>query len=382
MSTVQNHDEAIASTATYAPIELSEKRTIVFTIRAFALLADEDHMTPSLLCHGYHWQLQFYPKGDARAKTKSPDFFSVFLISMEAKAGASIGTKLSFRVGSSLRLDDDYFWFSPDTFSGRGCHKGWRRGDMLNNCDADGSLVIKVDLQVDLKSISTWKPVPALKTNLLTLYESQLSTDVIFVLGERRIGAHWIILAAHQSHLANLSADKVGNLEIPMDDENPDLFEIMIRFLYTECLPSDIDDVLGLLKLADKYGVKSLKMLLEDRIIRAKDIVTVDSTGELLLLAYSHNCALLQEAAIDLAVANPQQIMESRAWEDIVESPDLMSEFFRYRALRDDGYARANVLDRLSVAALRARAAEKGLDADGSRVTLVNRLKENGGQKS
>ena len=81
------------------------------------------------------------------------------------------------------------------------------------------------------------------------------------------------------THLVDLAEDR--DTEIPIDDENPDLFETMIAFHYTDQVPRDLNTqkyAVDLLKLADKYGISKLKMHI------VEELLSAESCLELLLV--------------------------------------------------------------------------------------------------
>ena len=360
---------------------------MLFTIQGFAALPDKEHATPPIFCHGHRWCILFYPNGDATDKKKFVDgtiYVSVFLRCDDAENGETE----SFRAKPLLRFGPDLskgFGNPLPSFSKETPAYGWfgsfTRDQILRACNADGSLPVKVDLQVDERDIVSWKPAPSMLRKIANLYETKAATDIDFVFaGGHRIKAHRFILAAHDSHLGGLSDDdSSGTTEIHLTGEDPRLFEIIIRFLYTESLPEDFDDqadAISVLKLADKHGFADLKMLMEARISESKDIITEESAVEILIVAESHNCALLKEAAMKVVVDEMPHIIGKNGWDDLLQWPDLANEVFNTQAKRSRPDENADDLDRLGVSALRSRAADAGLEVDGSREVLIKRLKE------
>lgn len=155
----------------------------------------------------------------------------------------------------------------------------------------------------------------------------------------------------------------------------------MVLFHYIEEVPSDFDmeKAVELLKLADKFGFVNLKILMEAMIVESPTLLSKDSCLGLLLVAEAHNCALLREASMSVAIEHIPELMASENWKDVVQSPDLLQEMLLYQAQRGRRFIRhsgATAFEQLTVSTLRKRLAERDLDVDGSREVLVKRLKK------
>ena len=96
-----------------------------------------------------------------------------------------------------------------------------------------------------------------------------------------------------------------------------------------------------------------------------------------LLFAESKTCPLIKEAAIAYFVARSKDLLQSKAWSTLKESPELMAELMKEMSeqlnvdTRFDGRVGS-----MSVIRLRKKLSEEGLDLDGSKEILVSRLEE------
>eukprot|EP00977_Amphora_coffeiformis_P028740 scaffold36777_cov199-Amphora_coffeaeformis.AAC.5 len=209
------------------------------------------------------------------------------------------------------------------------------------------------------------------------MYETSVATDVEIVFDDGTcITVHRLILIAHSRHLAGVFRDDPTATRIHVGNDDRRLFKLIIDFLYQEILPDDFDvpaDALSILKLCDKHGFVDLKMLMESRIVQTK-------AAELAVVAQSHNCALLKEAAIKFISDDLSNVMGKDGWNDLLKWPELVNDVFYMQATRARPSYRSG-LDSLGVAALRSRAASQGLDVDGSRESLVKRLNQNNERK-
>ncbi|KAL3940507.1 MAG: hypothetical protein SGARI_000937 [Bacillariaceae sp.] len=152
--------------------------------------------------------------------------------------------------------------------------------------------------------------------------------------------------------------------------EHP-VFEVVLKYIYTVEEPilgsgplgrGQIDFAKAVLAAADRFGVTGLKLF------------------DLMLFADAHSCALLKEAAFDIYAKEPKLVRASQDWGQLKKAPDLFDELFEYTTIKrhnlplnDDGEEN---IDGLKVPSLRRRCEGYGLDIDGTRETLVDRVKK------
>ena len=355
--------------------QYSEKRTMEFVIHDFALLSDKLHLTPSILCHGFYWRLRVYPKGDAGGKKRYPneEVVSVYVCCVDMENCKSLSVPSDLVIRSEI-IQKEF----RQTFSGGGkISWGWPkfavREDILKRCDARGRLTIKVDLRV---AVAKWNPPLKLRESLLSFYKSGEDSDITFCLdGKRSFEAHKLVLKSQGQVLVGMVSEVDPNEPIPLTGIDPDLFETLLLFHYTEKVPDDFDyksNALELLKLADKFGVINLKLLLENAIV--EKLVSKESAVDLFQFAKAFNCALLLETCVERILEDPA-FLSSPECRDISTSHE-MARYLFIRQFHGKGKGSSDVLDLFGVGLLRQRAADKGLEVDGSRETLVKRLKE------
>lgn len=203
----------------------------------------------------------------------------------------------------------------------------------------------------------------------------------------------------------------VVTVDLPGIDR--DTFEAMLEHVYTVKQPliEDQDTAKKLLVAADRFCLTDLKLYVES--VLADQFVTPQNAASLLLFADSHSCALLKETTMDLYVSDPTSVIHTPGWAMVEESDKILSELLKHihTGCRhyfyknddknknkskssnrenneedslsennsddsdDEGKDKDNDLDRLDVFSLRERLNETGLDVDGSRETLVGRLR-------
>ena len=83
---------------------------------------------------------------------------------------------------------------------------------------------------------------------------------------------------------------------------------------------------------------------------------------------------------MQMYISDAEACVATEGWKTIEESPDLLSELFKFSAITSKPAFNSSKVETLDVAALRDKLEEAGLDVDGSREVLIGRLeaKENG----
>jgi len=166
-----------------------------------------------------------------------------------------------------------------------------------------------------------------------------------------------------------------GNEEMPIDIDSVTSrsFKCLLEFIYTVKEPElDTGDMAAeLLNAANFFGCVDLKLYVES--VMVDKFLEVSNAANRLLFADAHSLALLKEAAINIVVTNLNSVRDTEGWSKVRESNRLLEELLDSYAPRSQG---DDEIDRLDVAELRNRLQEAGLELDGSRESLVNRLKE------
>ena len=196
--------------------------------------------------------------------------------------------------------------------------------------------------------------------------------------------AHRNILKARASVLADFVADYPdSSTSIPIKDVEPDVFRMLLRFIYGGEMPNDdvlSDQAKPIIHAADNYGCTGLKLAAEAKISTAG--ITTEIAAELILFADATNCAMLKESAMEYFVANAEDVMNSEGYKQVAESPAIMGEMVAAMVAgnkkRSAGSSDDDGRDfkRMRVVTLRQKLDEKGLDVDGSKGMLVSRLEE------
>ena len=389
-------------------------------------------MSRTVKAHAYNWKLQVYSRGDNYSSTEQ-EYVSCYLHYFKSPNDKIAPTaKVTYRVGSHETVTQlcDFAVDKNKISMSWGLENFVRRQKAIdkNYIDPeDGSLMIEIDVQIAIDSKIVWYPPPMRKESTLRqLYHLRQETaDVIFRLTTpsdygcdetiKCYKAHRMILALRAKILYELvceektlsAEDNAVVVDLPGLDCQT--FNTMLEHIYTVKQPKLEDEMRAkkLLVAADRYHLTDLKLYAES--ILTDKFVTNKNAAELLLFADSHSCALLKEATLDVCVSGDMNVLrKTQGWARIEESRRILSEVLNHTHTgcrhffynsnnnstandgndgeensnkkenkRDNGNASDDELNQLDVFSLRERLNEVNLSVDGSRETLIRRLRKN-----
>ncbi|XP_037482418.1 BTB/POZ and MATH domain-containing protein 1-like [Triticum dicoccoides] len=292
---------------------------------------------------GYAWTIRFYPNGEQ--KDGSSDAASCFLYcdspakDVRARSSLNVLEKLDGDVQVTT------FSISEDTFSPTNYCWGYRnfvsRSKLNTLSDANnGRFTVRCVLMViheprtrNRRPIAV--PPSSMRESLERMLKDGEGADVTFSVRHQLFNAHGCVLAARsQVFKAELFGPLKENTarHIEVDDMEPQVFEVLLHFMYTDTMPDDDEDhckierLQHLLVAADRYGVDRLKVMCEDKLYEGINVETVATT---LLLAEQHHCKDLKEACIQF-ISSPRDIlravMATNGFKQLIASCPLLME--------------------------------------------------------
>jgi hypothetical protein len=157
-------------------------------------------------------------------------------------------------------------------------------------------------------------------------------------------------------------------------DIAPDIFQSVLEYIYSVKEPDFLSEAttLAVLKTANHFDVKGLKLLAESKL--TYKFLSLENAPTLLLFADSNCCPLLKEAALRLGAANAKGFKAGRGYDDVKKSPELLAGLFEMTGDTHD--KNATDPEKMDVLMLRKNLENYNLDVDGTRDTLVYRLKD------
>ncbi|RLM75696.1 BTB/POZ and MATH domain-containing protein 3-like [Panicum miliaceum] len=169
-------------------------------------------------------------------------------------------------------------------------------------------------------------PPPDLNRHLGDLLAAEHDADVTFQVAGETFRAHRCILAARSSvfkaQLLGAMREGTSSREAPVRvaDMDPRVFRALLAFLYTDALPDDLPGqgeeeeaaaamAQHLLVAADRYDLKRLKLICEEKLCKHID---TGSVATILALAEQHNCCGLKKACFRF-ISSPSTLNDALA---------------------------------------------------------------------
>jgi hypothetical protein len=166
-------------------------------------------------------------------------------------------------------------------------------------------------------------------------------------------------------------------VELPVWVVDPLALENLLAYIYDGSLPhrcDTYDSARAMLFAADRFACTSLKLYVESYM--AEEILNHSNAADFLLLADALSCPFLKEAVFDEIAFVPSVVFDTEGWTTrVLKCERLVMEVMTARYCEPTEDERQRHVECLSVNTLRYRLVKQGLDVDGSRETLVKRLK-------
>ena len=216
--------------------------------------------------------------------------------------------------------------------------------------------------------------------NILNLLNTGHLADVSFEVNDTLIHAHRVFLEANAPVLASFCEGSDKNTPIPIFDTSPEVFRHVLRYVYGGSAPRvEVIEKIGieLISAADRFGVVGLKLEVEATFVQY-GFISISNVVDVMLFADAKTCPLLKEYSLSYFVARAKDILQLESSSKLKESADLMHELMTLIFCHGDSASDKKECDynKLSIYELRRKLYKKGLDLDGSKKMLVDRLHE------
>jgi hypothetical protein len=323
----------VGSAATDFPME--EIRLVHFhNFKSLPTTKGEVVESPEFDCIGHKWKLQLYPGGclktDDGIMWESDDgYIGVYLICLMPEGKGILADVLfTIKRNSGYNCSNDLIngWAQYDDFmlieGGHryGSEDYVKRDEVMaigSELLRQGTLTFEVCMKLHPDSYCHREP-----------QESSLSA------------AHRTVLRAHAKELAELCESFGLSNPMRIDDVKPDVFRIMIGFVYGEVIPAEIwkeqvqyitdptKQNQSILFAAGKYGFSALKSKAEVWCVK---FVKLDAQNVInhLLYADANSLSQLKEAAMNCITENSKDVIASESFALLSESTVLMTEVMK-----------------------------------------------------
>lgn len=265
-----------------------------------------------------NWAIHYYPQGQSPAVQEINTSIFLVLLSNE-----SIDIEYFFSIIAKTGIHG----LSPitqHTFTNNDHISGFPNLVRKETLDVDYCIDGLIHICCYMKVVNLPKELHmfcsgGLKEHVENLWKRGEEFDVTFDVEGKRISAHRLILAARSPVFkAELFGQMVeANMDyIRIEDMKPEVFEALIRFMYTDRLTnfpfSDACSKLSnefleeLFVASDRYALDKLKTMCEKRLAGKLSVDTIVPT---LILADQHNSAWLKEKCFEFA-SDPNNFMQ------------------------------------------------------------------------
>ena len=174
--------------------------------------------------------------------------------------------------------------------------------------------IFQIVLEYRPKPVTEVEPKLAHMSKLL---DTELLSDVQFIVKGKKIGAHLAIISAASPVMAVMF--QPGNFlegstrSVQINDFGPEIFQQMLPYVYTGVAPDMLKHLEDLFKIADKYQITSLKLECEQVM---SDRLTLENVIRRLELASNHSASVLYESCLQFLTQNREEIWLRPEWEE------------------------------------------------------------------
>ncbi|CAL4941941.1 unnamed protein product [Urochloa decumbens] len=301
---------------------------------------------------GYSWYLCYFPNGES---SENADYISVFLCleqsatgRVEALARLSLLDRAGKPVPSHTR-EAEVFEYAADESYG---FFDFIKRDFLEASEhlKDDCFRIRCDIFIPegllTEDRAAFVDVPPsdMHQHFRDLLKSKDGADVTFRVGGEIFRAHRYILGARspvfKAELLGTMRESTATEDcIQIDDMLPQVFKALLHFIYTDSwqeMKEQEEAMMAqhLLEPADRYDMKRLKLICENKLCNHLEVSTAATT---LVLAEQHNCPGLKEACIEFLISPDalEAVMETDGFEHLTKScPALVKELMSKLATR------------------------------------------------
>jgi speckle-type POZ protein len=264
---------------------------------------------------GHIWRVRCYPHGNKA--DNNGEYLSVFLrLVSESKNVKAIfecfvmgrdGTPSSSHASRCVQV------YPPEGFNLWGFPEFVKRSVLESDYVKDGCVTFMFGVIVLQQDNPITLPASDIADHLGHLLDhTDGSEAVTFSVGGQKFHAHRAVLAARspvfKAQLFGSMADAKMRC-ITLHDIKPATFQILLRFMYTDALPQDVDEGLessssielfqNLLAAADMYHLDRLKLMCARKLW---DCVSAETVAKVLICAEMYLCPELKRLCLDFFV--------------------------------------------------------------------------------
>lgn len=189
------------------------------------------------------------------------------------------------------------------------------------------SIVCKVKVKITKKVISIMESVDE---SLTKLRENGIYTDVSIKIGKENYKAHRMVLAARSKYfetMFNSYFKESTSSEIELKEIEPEVFEVILSFLYSNRIPANFEKVANdLLRASHRLQLTFLTDLCESHFCKN---ISIENCLERLMFANLYSQNKLKREVLDFTGKNYKAIQKLESWNLLKHHyPELSKEVF------------------------------------------------------
>jgi N-acetylneuraminic acid mutarotase len=250
--------------------------------------------------------------------------------------GSAMNDLYEFRFSSSLKGSWKCFHQSKNS-PGPGhrfCHVGVVYNGSLfifGGYDGSNRLIDFMFLNLEIDDLSLEVPPSTLKSDLYSLLNNPLMSDIVLLVDHQEIYAHKIMLLRCHYFRALFTCDMKESQEdqIRISNVQYPIFMALLEYLYTDHVNIPIENAMDIFVTADHFCVPRLKSICEKKMLES---ITVDNAATIFHAADLHAAALLKRKSLKFILTHFENVSKTPAFEEMARgNVELVFEILRNR---------------------------------------------------
>ena len=164
-----------------------------------------------------------------------------------------------------------------------------------------------------------------LNSDLAKLFTSMANSDVIFIVDKKEFPAHKTILAARSpvfSAMFQHDMKEAALNRVDIVDIEPDIFQALLRFIYTDQVDFTMENSTALLVASDRYHLDLLKSKCEAFLAQG---LSIENCSVLLVLADVHDATNLKKAAVNFFRNFSSEVVATDEWKEMKKARPVLA---------------------------------------------------------
>ena len=178
-------------------------------------------------------------------------------------------------------------------------------------------LVVYCKLKYEVEKLQSLDPPSAISSaksigaDFEKLFTSMSNSDITFKIGNKEFPAHKAIITFRSPVFAAMFKQETSQNHVDITGIELDIFQSVLRFIYTDQVDLTAGNVLPLLAAANQYSLDLLKEKCGEFLSHH---LSIQNCCELLIMADTHGILSLKTAAMDYICKMSSEVTRSEGW--------------------------------------------------------------------